>query len=296
MTRQLSPASAPNHWRRLPFGEAAVILVRYKPTTAGRHSSKVLIVSDDEKAIVSLFGESAPAPLPEIHAIPRQLSFGLVNVGTTTTLQLTLANNGAAPLIINAAHIEGPDRALFALPGQIPNIIPAGETASISVSFIPAAMVVGGYHATLVIESNADNDPQLGVSLVGTGAATSLLVVPTQIAFNPSPLAPTLPLGLGSRRGFDIYNVGAVSLTIAGSSFRALEAGSGQVSPHFEILDAAGQPFPQNDLQLNSGAFQSLSVLFRPVVVGDHLAKIVITPRDRAQPPVTVSISGRGIK
>jgi hypothetical protein len=86
-----------------------------------------------------------------------------------------------------------------------------------------------------------------------------------------------------------------VSLTIAGSSFRVLEAGSGQVSPHFDILDAAGQPFPQNDLQLNSGAFQSLSVQFRPVAAGDHEARIEVTPTDQAQPPVMVSISGRGI-
>jgi len=93
----------------------------------------------------------------------------------------------------------------------------------------------------------------------------------------------------------DVYNVGVAPLTIVGSSFRVLEAGSGQVSPHFEILGAAGQPFPQNDLQLNGGAFQSLSIQFRPVTAGDHAARIVITPTDQAEPPVTVSISGQGV-
>jgi hypothetical protein len=155
--------------------------------------------------------------------------------------------------------------------------------------------VAGGYRATLVIESNANNDPRLSVSLFGSGAASSLRVVPTQIAFNPSPLAGTLPPGLGSRRGLDIYNVGAAPLTIAGSSFRVLEAAGGQVSPHFEILDAAGQAFPQNNVQLNAGAFQSLSVQFRPVTAGAHAARIVITPTNQAEPPVTVSISGQGV-
>jgi hypothetical protein len=93
----------------------------------------------------------------------------------------------------------------------------------------------------------------------------------------------------------DIYNVGIAPLTMAGSSFQVLEAGGGQVSSHFEILGAAGQPFPQNDLQLNGGAFQSLSVQFRPVTAGDRAARIVITPTDQAEPPVTVPISGQGV-
>jgi hypothetical protein len=287
--------NAPNDWRSLAPGEGETIPVHYTPTTAGRHSSKMAIVSDDETVTVSLLGEGALAPRPEIRAKPRQLSFGLVNVATTATLQLTLANDGAGPLTINAMRIEGPDSALFALPRRTPTAVQAGQSASLAVSFTPVAMVAGGHHATLVIESNADNDPRLAVSLSGTGTSPSLQVMPTQIAFNPSPLAATLPPGLGSQRGLNIYNVGVVALTIRGSSFRVLEAGSAQVSPHFQILDVAGQPFPQIDLQLNSGAFQSLSIQFRPVTVGDHAARIEITSTDQAQPPVTVSISGRGV-
>jgi hypothetical protein len=286
---------APNQWRSLPPGQDEIIAVRYLPTAAGAHAGQVVIASDDETVSVELFGEGVPAPRPEIRAVPRQLNFGVVNVGTTATLRLTLANDGAAPLKINATRIEGPDSRLFGLTGPVPTVIQAGQAALLGVSFTPAARVAGGHRATLVIESNAGNDPQLSVSLFGTGAASSLRVMPTQIAFNPSPLAETLPPGLGSRRGLDIYNVGVTPLTIAGSSFRVLEAAGGQVSPHFAILDAAGQPFPQNDLQLNGGAFQSLSVQFRPITAGDHTARIVLTPTDRTQPPVTVSISGQGV-
>jgi HYDIN/CFA65/VesB family protein len=286
---------APNVWRTLAPGEDAIIALRYLPTTIGAHSTSVVIASDDETVSVALFGEGTPPPRPEIRAAPRQLSFGVINVGTTATLQLTLANDGTAPLTISATRIEGPDGKLFALPGPVPTVIKAGQTALVAVRFSPAASVAGGYRATLVIESNANNDPRLSVSLFGSGAASSLRVVPTQIAFNPSPLAGTLPPGLGSRRGLDIYNVGAAPLTIAGSSFRILEAAGGQVSPHFEILDAAGQAFPQNNVQLNAGAFLSLSVQFRPVTAGAHAARIVITPTDQAEPQVTVSISGQGV-
>jgi hypothetical protein len=226
--------------------------------------------------------------------VPRQLSFGVINVGATATLRLTLANDGAAPLKISAVRIEGPDFKLFELAGPAPALIQVGQTALLPVRFTPAG-AGAGRQATLVIESNARNSPRLDVGLSGAGAAAGLRVDPAQIAFNPSPLASTLPPGLGSQRGLMIYNVGAAVLTIVGSSFRVLDAGSGQVSPHFTILGPGGQPFPQNNLQLNAGAFQSLSVLFRPVAVGDHAARIRITPTDQAEPPVTVSISGRGV-
>ena len=164
---------APFHWRSVPAGGDATIAVHYKPTATGRHSSEIVIVSEDQTVTVPLFGERVAAPLPAIHAIPRQLSFGLVDVGTATK-QLLLANDSAAPLVINGARIEGPDRGLFALPGQIPNIVQAGQTASLVVSFTPVDRVAGGNQATLVIESNAANDPQLSVSLFGVGAASTL--------------------------------------------------------------------------------------------------------------------------
>jgi hypothetical protein len=285
---------APNQWRTLPPSQDEIIAVRYLPTAAGAHAGQVVIASDDETVSVELFGEGVPAPRPEIRAVPRQLSFGAVNVGTTATLRLTLANDGAAPLKISAVRIAGPDFKLFELAGPAPTLIQVGQTALLPVRFTPASAGTGR-QATLVIESNARNSPRLDVGLSGAGAAASLRVDPTQIAFNPSPLASTLPPGLGSQRGLMIYNVGAVALTIAGNSFRVLEAGSGQVSPHFTILGPGGQPFPQNNLQLNAGAFQSLSVLFRPVTVGDHAARIEITPTNQAGSPVTVSISGRGV-
>lgn len=286
---------AMDQWRSLPPGGDELISVRYTPPVADSHSARLAIVTDDETLSIPLSGEGLPEPEPEIRAVPRQINFGVVSVGTTATLQLTLANDGAGLLAINAARIEGPDSALFALSSQVPTIIQPGQGASVTVSFAPVAMVVGGHQATLIIESNANNAPQLGISLFGAGAASNLLVVPTQIAFNPSPLANVLPPGVGSRRGLDIYNVGVARLTIAGGSFRVLETGSGRVSPHFEILDAAGQPFGQADLRLEGGASLSLSIQFRPNAVGDHHAEIRIAPTDQAQSPVAITVTGEGV-
>jgi hypothetical protein len=292
-------ADAPNTWRILEPGTDAIVAVRYAPTSADSHTASVVITSDDETVSVTLGGAGVAPPRPEIRATPRQINFGVVNFGTTGTQQLTVANDGTGALVVRAATIQGADSKLFALAGRPPTvltpiIVKAGQSHGRSVTFTPAR-VAGARQAMLVIESNADNSPQLSVSLTGTAAIPNLEVKPAQITFNPSPLAATLPPGLGSARGLDIYNTGAAALTITGSSFRVLDAASGQVSPHFTLINPAGQPFPQNNLQLAAGAFQSLSVLFRPVTAGNHAARIVIAATDRGQAPVTVPVTGQGI-
>ena len=51
--------------------------------------------------------------MAEIRVVPRQLSFGVVNVGSTATLQLTVANDGAAALAISVTRIEGAGQRAF---------------------------------------------------------------------------------------------------------------------------------------------------------------------------------------
>lgn len=150
-------------------------------------------------------------------------------------------NFGSVTVGEEAARIEGPDAALFTLNGPTPTLVQGRQSGTVTVAFTPAAMITVGHRATLVVESNADNDPVLRVNLFGAGAASSQLVMPTEIAFNPSALAAVPPPGLGSTRSLTVYNVGVATLTVAGSSLRIVD-GAGQVSPHFELRDSAGRP------------------------------------------------------
>jgi len=163
----------PMQWRSMPPGGSETVAVRYAPAVIGTHSSSIAIVAEDETVTVRLVGERVPAPLPSIQVVPREVSFGLVDAGRTKTEQLVLANDSAATLTISAARIEGPDRGLFALPGRPPNRIQAGQAAILPISFTPAGRVEGGNRATLVLESNAVNAPQLRVDLFGMGVAAA---------------------------------------------------------------------------------------------------------------------------
>src|SRR5215211_308908 len=282
--------------RTLAPGASETIPVRFEPTRTGSQEHRITIESNDRTATVLLLGEGIPPPVPQISVAPPQLNFGVVYVGRTATLDLTVTNTGAAPLTVSELRIEGPARALFALTGQQARTVQPGQSAVVQVTFTPTTMTAGGHRANLVIVTNAENTPQQSVELFGMGATSDIEVTPTEIKFNNSVLAPHLPLGLGERRSFDIYNRGSAPLTVTGSSFRVIDFGTGQISPHFQILDERGRVFPQNDVLLNAGDSLSLSLQFRPVALGNHPATITITSSDTAQSEVVIEVSGRGVQ
>jgi hypothetical protein len=161
---------APLHWRTVPAGGAEAIAVHYKPVATGRHAAEIRIVSERQSATVPLFGERAPASVPHIQVVPQHLDFGMVAIGTAATGQLVLANDSTAALIIRGARVEGPDMAQFALAGEALGVVRAGQTALLSVNYVPAVGAAGAHQATLIIDSNAANAPALSVNLSGAAA------------------------------------------------------------------------------------------------------------------------------
>ena len=290
--------TSPVTWPRIITpGIAEQLDLRFSPQGSPGFRSATLRAAYNQghRLELTLAGIAEAAPIPSISVIPRQLNFGVVNVNTTATLELTIRNDGGAPLAIAAMHIDGPDAALFGLPGEPPGAIQSGQTTAVAVTFTPVAMVAGGQRATLMIESNDNNQPQLAVGLFGAGIASSLLVMPTNIVFNDSPLAGALPPGVGSRSGVNILNVGAAALTVTGPSFQVLDQATGQQAQDYQVLDRNGQIVRQDDVRIEGGALVALSVQFRPITAGDHPARMEIQSTDPAQLPTIVSITGRGV-
>jgi hypothetical protein len=157
----------PLRWRSVRPGEAATVTVHYRPRATGRHASQVTIESERETAIVPLFGERLPLSVPDLQVIPRQLDFGTVAIGGTSTRQLVLANDSTANLIVHGAHVEGTGSASFSVAGEAAAVVRAGETAVLALGFTPAAGSSGPQLATLVIESNAAAAPGVSVPLTG---------------------------------------------------------------------------------------------------------------------------------
>jgi hypothetical protein len=164
---------APMQWRNLASGTADTLTVRYTPAVIGVHRGTISILSEDETVSVQLFGERVPSPQPSIQTVPSRVSFGVVEVGKADTTHLVVANDSAVPLTISAARIEGTDRDLFALQGQPPSDIAAGQAAVLTLTFTPVSHEVDGNRATLVVDSNAANDPRLRVELFGMGVGAT---------------------------------------------------------------------------------------------------------------------------
>ena len=99
---------------------------------------------------------------------PTSLSFGNMNVNTSSTLPVTLKNNGNSNVTISSVSVSGTGFSASNVSGG--TILTPGQSATLDVSFDPtaAASVTGN----AVVASSATNSPAT-VALSGTGVAAS---------------------------------------------------------------------------------------------------------------------------
>ncbi len=167
-----------------------------------------------------------------------QLSFGSVNVSSDGVQSVTITNSGNSSVTISNVTVLG---AGFNAGGGIAGLILSpGQTASLSVTFAPAA--AGSASGTVTVTSNATNSP-ITVALTGTGAAqahsvglswtastssvigynvySSLVSGGPYVKLNPTPMAATTYTDTTVQSGQTYYYV----TTAVGSTSSASESG-----------------------------------------------------------------------
>ena len=109
-----------------------------------------------------------PSTSPDINATPAQLDYGLVNVGQTSNLMLTIQNTGTAALNVTALNSSS---ARWTTPGTTPPLnIAAGSSRQVTVRYTPLA---GGIeNATLTVLSNDPDQASVRINLAGHGQTT----------------------------------------------------------------------------------------------------------------------------
>jgi hypothetical protein len=96
------------------------------------------------------------------------LSFGNVNLGTSSTLPVTLTNLGNSNIDVSNVSVSGPGFTVSGLStGQI---LSSGQTATLNVTFAPAAS--GSVTGSATVTSNAGNSPTV-IALSGSGTSSS---------------------------------------------------------------------------------------------------------------------------
>jgi Cep192 domain 4/Abnormal spindle-like microcephaly-assoc'd, ASPM-SPD-2-Hydin/HYDIN/CFA65/VesB-like, Ig-like domain len=159
-------------------GQTSSFTATFAPTSAGSASGSVSITSNapGSPLTIALTG-SATATQAQLTISPTPVAFNNVNVGSSATQSVTLANTGNASLNITAASITGSG---YSMSLAAPLTINAGQNSTFTVKFAPTS--AGSASGSISITSNAPGSPAT-IPLSGTGVQAQIVASPTSVSF-----------------------------------------------------------------------------------------------------------------
>jgi hypothetical protein len=201
------------------------INVTFTPTASGLSTGTLSIPSNEPGSpnTVTLVGTSGnpTSTSGSLTATPSSLSFGDVNVGSTSSSQaVTVSNPGTSAQTISSVSVSGQ----YTQTNTCGSSLAAGASCTVNVKFAPTSS--GGQSGTLTVV-NSSPAPSLTVSLSGTGLTST-----TNLALNQ-------PITASSNA----------------SGYPATNANDGNTSTYWESLDGAAYP---QTLTVNLGSVTSL--------------------------------------
>jgi hypothetical protein len=136
-------------------------------TAADNGSSFTVVVGNGAGSVTSSAATLTVITSPAISWTPPSLSFGNVNVGSSSTLAITISSTGTATTTISADTISGAGFSAAGVPPLAGLMLPPGQTATLNVTFAPSS--AGSISGNAVINSNAANSPMASIPLSATG-------------------------------------------------------------------------------------------------------------------------------
>jgi HYDIN/CFA65/VesB family protein len=155
---------------RLAPGATRRIDVTYAPVDEIDDIDRIVIASSGlpMPAIVTLTGRAMFRPKGDLELSPSSLSFGAVEIGTTSSRHVTIANAGFADLHLTGALAIDPPSAPFSIADEPPptaTFVP-GDSRSISVTYAPVDLSEQA-PATLIVRSDDESLREARVALDG---------------------------------------------------------------------------------------------------------------------------------
>ncbi|MFQ5652268.1 MAG: choice-of-anchor D domain-containing protein [bacterium] len=194
---------------------------------------------------------------PDIFVNPTELSYGEVEIGSSSDLQVAVTNLGAEELQVTTSVIAGPDADLWEITeGAAPFALSTGQSQTLTLRFSPTSE--GQKRAQLELSSNDPDEPTVAVSLTGMGVTTTAspfagMVVINELHYNPG-------TGQGSDNDFEfleLANASGEDIDLAGLSFArgivyAFQAGDVLPANGFLVLARNGEMY-EGSIEWTSG-------------------------------------------
>ncbi len=139
----------------------------YTPDEQGYHWGQIIVktdLDDDNERMVEVRGQAAT---PTVKLWPGVIDFGPVSPGTTALEDVQIANEGTVPVNVSEIHF---DNGVFTHTEALPVRVAPGETASLSLSFVPEDREEQTGTASVALTSGTTLDP---VILRGNACSTA---------------------------------------------------------------------------------------------------------------------------
>ncbi len=246
-------------------GASCAIQVTFTPQATGPLSGEITIFANVYGGELTVDLTGTGTAVGTVSLAPTSVSFGEVEVGTTSApLEVTAANSGANAIPVSSISITPPFELASNACGT--SSLAANTDCQLQVEFAPSQP---GSAAGLLTFTDAAGTQT--VELNGTGEAA-----PTDV-LNPATLAfPATPEGqLSASQSVTITNAGGMPLTSISISATA----------QFQQSSNCGT-------QLAAGAVCTISVQFAPTQMGAIAGALTISDTLRTQ---TVALSGTGL-
>ena len=247
-------------------GQTASFSVSFAPTTAGTLSGSVSITSTapGSPLVLGLSGIGT-APEAQLGINPASVAFNSVNVGSSSTQNVTLTNTGNTTLNITSATVTGAGYTMSLQPISIS----AGGNATFTVTFAPTT--AGGASGSISIVSNATNSP-VTIALSGTGLQAQIAANPSSVSFG------TVVVGSNNSQAVTLTNNGNTTLSISQISV----TGTG-----------FGQTGLSTSTKIAAGGSTTFNATFDPSSPTTASGSITLTTNG-APSPLVINLSGTG--
>jgi hypothetical protein len=251
----------------LPAGQSMALQATFAPTSAGAANGSVTITSDalTANSNVSLSGTGMTASYT-MSLTPGSVSFGNLNVGSSGTQTVQLANTGNSSLTVSQITASGSGVSVSGL--AAPVTVAPSQSVPVTVTFAPTT---SGAVAGSVTVTNSQGINAVA-AVTGTGVQAGISVTPTSASFG------SVVSGSTNSQTIQLKNSGTANLSVS----QVTATGSG--------FSVSGLTLP---LTLAPGASGTFNVQYAPTTGGAGNGSVSIVS-NAPNSPATVALSGTG--